>query len=439
MLSVSEYSALLGRALRQVGSALLEGEVQKVSRTAGGMLFFDLTDGQSLLACKVFAREAARLQHAPRAGDLVQVDVSRPDLYPARGSLSLIVTDVRLAGEGELLRRRAELLARLRAEGLCDPARRRPLPRFPRAVGVIAGEGSDGMSDVIRALQDRWPAVTIVTCPSLVQGKAAPAQLIDSLARLQQHPLVDVIVLARGGGSVADLACFDDERLCRALFACARPVVCAIGHTDNDPVCNQVCWAAYTPSRSAELAVPCAQQLRREIATCRERLSCVAGRLALARERIDGGLAELVGDFLAAHERGVAAAGGALAALPDRARSRLQARSAGLVSAHHALARTGERTVELERRVGELAAQLREQVRRRLDERARETAHRAQLIAARDFRPRGWVLVSDAAGEPVGSITQLAPGERIALDFHDGRAQARIESRTSTQGAEHER
>jgi len=438
LLTVSEYSALLGRALRRVGPARIEGEVQKVSRTATGMLFFELTDGESVLACKIFAREASRLGHVPRAGDLVQVAVQRPDLYAARGSLSLIVTEVALAGEGELLRRRAELLERLRAEGLCDPARRRPLPRFPRAVGVIAGEASDGMSDVVRALKDRWPAVTIVTCPSLVQGKAAPAQLVDALARLQQHPLVDVIVIARGGGSVQDLACFDDERLCRAMFACERPVVCAIGHTDNDPVCNHVAWAAYTPSRSAELVVPSAAQIREQIATCHERLASVPRRLALARERIDGRTVAVVGDFLTAHERSLAGARGALASVPDRARARLEGGSAALLSAHHALAGTAERVAEFYRRLAELGSAVREQVHGALADRERELAHRAQLIAARDFRRRGWVLLGGTDGRPVGSIRQLRAGARVALHLHDGRAEALVTNLTAVEGSSHE-
>ena len=143
------------------------------------------------------------------------------------------------------------------------------------------------MSDVVRALIDRWPAVHIVTCASLVQGKAAPRQLIDAIARLQDHPLVDVIVIARGGGSVQDLVCFDDEGLCRALFACEVPVVCAIGHTDNNPVCNHVAWPAFTPSRSAELVVPSAADIRREIRATEGRLAAVPQQLDLAVERIE--------------------------------------------------------------------------------------------------------------------------------------------------------
>ena len=276
VIGVAEYSARIGRALRAVGPAVVEGEVQRPKTTGGGMLFFDLTDGEASLTCKVFSRQVRGLAHEPKHGDLVEVVVDRPDLWAHRGSLSLIVSDVRLTGEGELLRRREELVRKLREEGLCDPDRRKPLPAFPRAVGVIAGRGSDGMSDVVRALQDRFPPVHVVTCAATVQGKAAPRDLIDALARLQGQPHVDVIIVARGGGSVQDLVAFDDERLCRAIFACEKPIVAAIGHTDNAPVCNHVTWAAYTPSRSAELVVPSAAEILQSINVAGRALGALA-------------------------------------------------------------------------------------------------------------------------------------------------------------------
>lgn len=142
------------------------------------------------------------------------------------------------------------------------------------------------MRDVIRALRDRWPPVHVITAPCTVQGKTALGRLIEALVRVSEHPLVDAIVIARGGGSVQDLACFDDERLCRALFACEKPVLCAIGHTDNNPVCNHVAWSAFTPSRSAELLVPSAVQLRREIHSLGEKLDRTPERLRLAGERV---------------------------------------------------------------------------------------------------------------------------------------------------------
>jgi len=506
VLTVSEYSARLGRAIREVGSATIEGEVQKVHVTPRGMLFFDLTDGQALLSCKVFPREAARLKHKPKQGDLVQAQVDRPDLYSERGALNLIISQLSLAGEGELLRRRAELLARLASEGLCDPARRRALPRFPRAVGIIAGQSSDGMSDVMRALADRWPAVRIITCASLVQGKAAPRQLIDALARLQDHPLVDVIVMARGGGSVNDLVCFDDEGLCRALFACEVPVVCAIGHTDNNPVCNHVAWPAFTPSRSAELVVPSATEIRQDIKAARERLDSVpprleiaAGRVTTCSEQLDCAAAlevraaavwerasEVAGalsEFLVVHQHGLEHGRGTLAAVPHRAARQVAAERDTLVTAAAALARTSEQLAGVAREVREFGIRVRqgtqrqladhtrdygralgrlmregragadrrdvrarelveredkllsERTRRRLDNARRDTSYQAQLIAAQDFRRRGWLFASTTNGDPACSATDLSAGQRIHLHLRDGRAQAVVEGITHNDGS----
>lgn len=452
-LTVSAYAARLGSALRSVGGAVIEGEVQKVTRTGGGMLFFDLTDGEARLTAKVFPRDVAGLEHRPAAGDLVEVRVDRPDFYAAQGSVSLVVSAVRLAGEGELLRRRAELLARLRAEGLCDPQRRRRLPAFPRAVGVIAGASSDGMSDVIRALTDRWPAVAIVACPSPVQGKAAPAALIDALARLQSHPAVDVIVMARGGGSVQDLACFDDERLCRALSACLVPVVCAIGHTDNTPVCNEVAWAAYTPSRSAELAVPCARELRREIAVARGRLDTVPDRIARAAERLahrgaaidpHGPLATVAtevaariaraGAALDAHLNGrrdrLTRADARLLAVPHRAVAQLGHARGDLMAAGTGIARTGVTLTRQTEAIERLGARLAEGTRRRLEAATVAVTHRAELVGALDFRPRGWLLASRADGTPIRGVGDLTPRSHLRLDLHDGAADVLVEAIT---------
>ena len=168
VLTVTEYSAGLGRALRAVGSAVIEGEVQKPKSSGSGMLWFSITDGEAVLSCKVFRSQVRGLEHTPREGDLVQIEVDRPDLWLQAGKLDLIVSQVRLAGEGELLRRRQEAIARLTAEGLCDPGRRRPLPRFPRAVGVIAGLGSDAMSDVVRAPREGSAAHQLPVDPAPV-------------------------------------------------------------------------------------------------------------------------------------------------------------------------------------------------------------------------------------------------------------------------------
>ena len=285
-LSVSDYASQLGSALRKVGGAVLEGEVQEPSVPGrSGMFFFDLTDGKSVLSCKVFRHAAKRLKHQPKHGDLVRVTVDRPDLY--NGNLNLVVSSIELAGVGALLRKREELLKRLTAEGLTDSDRWKPRPWLPKAVGLIAGRDSKGMTDVMRALSERFPPVSIVACPALVQGLKAPRDLIDALVHLDQDPRVEVIILARGGGSVQDLVAFDDEGLCKAVFACSTPIIAAVGHTDNVPVVNHVTWSATTPSRAPEMAVPSAQEIRLRLAASGQVLAVVPERLDLGAERLD--------------------------------------------------------------------------------------------------------------------------------------------------------
>lgn len=493
-LTVAQYAARLGRAVRDVGGAIIEGEVQRPNSRDNGMLFFDLTDGEATLSCKVFSRQARGLTHRPTEGDLVQVVVERPDFWPVRGALSLIVADIKLAGVGELLRRREELRRRLAHEGLSDPGRRKPLQRFPRAVGVIAGKDSHAMADVVRALQDRFAPVHVVTCGSLVQGKSAPRDLIDAIAHMELHPLVDVIVIARGGGSVQDLVAFDDEALCRAIFGAGKPIVTAIGHTENTPVCNDVAHAAYTPSRSAELAVPSMVDLHQELRRRRERLADVHARLArdgdriaAVRSRLDvAGAIERGDSRVRAHAREIQLAEHAffsarereliearrvvdrlrhrLPALPEitalaanldaraaayfAARERELADACGeldLVGAHvdaltaHVTEQGRRVTVATRRQVVDhdrdythaLQRLLREVgagVRRRLTSAERDLRHTDDLIEARDFRRRGWILATDEDGAAVPSISGIDPGARLHLTFRDGRAEAVIET-----------
>ncbi|MGH2714897.1 MAG: exodeoxyribonuclease VII large subunit [Thermoleophilaceae bacterium] len=477
------------------------------------MLFFSLTDGSACIACKVFRRDRTRLDHDPKEGDLVKVRVDRPDFYPANGRLTLIVSQVELAGEGELLKRRELLLKKLAEEGLTAPARRLPLPGFPRAVGVIAGP--QAVTDVVRALQDRYPPIHVVVCPAQVQGAGAPADIIDTLARLQQHALVDVIVIARGGGSVQDLVAFDHEGLCRAIFACDKPVVAAIGHTDNVPVCNHVTWAAHTPSRAPEMLVPDAARLRREIELAAGALARVSDWLEAKRDVVTAfsrnvdlsraldteaeGVAELgkeLGEAVAARltslTNGLATAGARLRGVPHRLPDRASVTALGaevdrrahelfsgyrvelaecgrtLADTAGVLADRRRRVVEAaervatgtrrqlglhERNYGRALARLLGQARtgveralskqraevvlaadplsrrsqRRLSHARTSLGHVVAVIAAHDFRERGWLLAVDEAGETVSSVAQVKKGQRLRLRFRDGRVRAQAE------------
>jgi exodeoxyribonuclease VII large subunit len=256
-ITVTAYAALIERKVKEVASAIVEGEVQRPRKTNGGALMFDFTDGECSLKCKVLPwtlRDG--ISHDPKEGDLVRLAIAGPEFWTKGGLLTVVVDDIELAGDGELLKKRRELIARLRSEGLTDPDTFPPLPRFPSTVGLIAGRQTSGLEDVLQALEDRYPAARVITACCAVQGAGAPSALIDALGRLDLDPAVEVIILSRGGGSPRDLIAFDDERLCRAISALETPVVAAIGHSDNIPVCNHVTHSALTPSRVAEMVVP---------------------------------------------------------------------------------------------------------------------------------------------------------------------------------------
>lgn len=279
--TVTEVAQRVAAALREVGSGWVEGEVRSITRANSGHVYLTLGDENANLDVCIWKDRVAACQPLPDQGDLVQAHYQRVNFYARTGKTSLIVDRLKPTGEGELLRRRAETLAALETEGLCDAGRRKQRVAFPRRVGVIAGQGSDAKADVVRALRERFPAQDIVFCPAAVQGAHAVGSVIDALGRLQATDGVDVIILARGGGSVADLVAFDDGRLCRAIVACTVPVVTSIGHTKNRPNCDHVAAAfAPVPAKAAEKAIAHSQAgLLAELDRHRTTLDAVPGRL----------------------------------------------------------------------------------------------------------------------------------------------------------------
>ena len=264
--SPSEIWARVGGVLRDLGGGIVEGEVQQATVAASGHLYFTLTDGEATVRCIMWRHAAQRLAEPIRQGQLLQAHYGKIDAYAPSGSVSLIVDAIRAAGEGELLQRVLDVRERLIAEGLTDPDRKPPLPRFPRRVGLVTGRDSDAETDVVTALRHRFPPVRIAVCHALVQGVGAVNDVIDALATLDAVEDVDVIILARGGGSVEDLLPFSDEALCRAISALRTPVITSIGHTKQRPNCDEVASAAAeVPARAAEHAVPSAAELAERI------------------------------------------------------------------------------------------------------------------------------------------------------------------------------
>ncbi|MDP9165753.1 MAG: exodeoxyribonuclease VII large subunit, partial [Actinomycetota bacterium] len=181
----------------------------------------------------------------------------RPTFFVGRGSFSLRVNQIRAVGIGELLARIDRLRQLLDAEGLFDPRLKRPIPFLPDTVGLITGRASAAEKDVVSVAQTRWPAVRFAVRNTIVQGPSAVAQIVDALRDLDADPDVDVIVLARGGGSVEDLLPFSDETLCREIAKCSTPVISAIGHEPDNPLCDLVAdLRAATPTDAAKRVVP---------------------------------------------------------------------------------------------------------------------------------------------------------------------------------------
>jgi exodeoxyribonuclease VII large subunit len=264
---------------------------------------------------------------------------ARPEFYPARGTLSLRADEIRQVGLGELLARIERLKKALAAEGLFDPRRKRRPPFLPRRIGLVTGRASAAERDVLTNARRRWPAVEFRVIPVAVQGSGAVAQLLDALDVLDRDPEVDVIILARGGGSVEDLLPFSDEALCRAVFACRTPVVSAIGHETDTPLVDFVAdLRASTPTDAAKRVVPDLAEERQRLGQARARLDrAVTGLLDRERHRLELLRSRPV---LARPELIVEARADDLVALRDRARRCLDHRlKGGADELGHTLAR----------------------------------------------------------------------------------------------------
>lgn len=274
----------------RLGWLWVEGQLTQVNTKPSWRFSYltlrDVEVEQSIqLTCPTNVLQA--MANPPRDGDRVVV-CGKPSFYTGRGSLSLRVSEIRHVGVGELLARIEQLRSALAAEGLFDPARKRPLPYLPRRVGLITGRGSAAERDVLSVAQSRWPAVQFEVVNTAVQGATAVTGVVAALQRLDAHPEVDVIIIARGGGSVEDLLPFSEESLQRAVAAASTPVVSAIGHQPDNPVLDNVAdLRAATPTDAAKKVVPEAAVERALIDEARQRMAgALRGWVRREREKI---------------------------------------------------------------------------------------------------------------------------------------------------------
>lgn len=401
--------------LREVGDLLVgrfsacavRGEVSGFSRAASGHCYFNLKDadgGGALLRCAMFRRAASLLAFAPADGQLVEVR-GRLGVYEPRGELQLVVEAMQAAGAGALYEQFLRIKARLEAQGLFDAARKRELPCYPRAIGVVTSLGAAALQDVLTALARRAPQVRVVVYPSAVQGPGAPTALADAIGLASSRGEVDTLIVCRGGGSLEDLWAFNDEQVVRAIVAASMPVVCGVGHETDVTLADLAAdLRGPTPTAAAELAAPTRE-------ACLNVLDAFA---ALLQRRVHDAL--------------------------DTQAQRLDRCALRLARPGQLLRRQGERLALLSHRLGghlprvtlaqqtrltQLDGELWRVVARRLvgdAQRLDALAARLRALDPQQVLARGYAWLSDAAGRPVTSVQQVATGAALQAVLHDGTA-----------------
>jgi len=430
VLTVSELNRL-AKDLLERGLPLMwvAGEISNFKRYDSGHCYFTLKDAQAQVDCVLFRHRAQLLSWLPQDGARVEVR-ALATLYEARGKFQLNVEALRRAGLGALYEAFERLKAKLAGEGLFDPARKRPLPRFAQAIGVVTSPQAAALHDVLTTLARRLPRLPVILYPAPVQGEGAAERIAAAIGLASARRECDALIVCRGGGSIEDLWAFNEEVVARAIRACAVPVVTGIGHETDFTIADFAADArAPTPTGAAELAAPNRADLTalvlqfghrlvrtslRAVEDRMQRLDYLSRRLVHPGERIRNQRVEL--RHLASR-----IAGACRRELEERG-WRLRELGVRLTGAAPDLA-------ALARERAELARRLREGARRRVESAAtllaRLDAHLKHLNP-RLVLERGYSITETADGRIVRDARQLATGDELRLTFARGRADASV-------------
>ncbi|MCU0499792.1 MAG: exodeoxyribonuclease VII large subunit [Anaerolineae bacterium] len=368
----------------------VSGEVSNMTRAASGHWYFTLKDATAQLKCVMWKSAAQRQTITPRDGDAIEV-YGHISLYEPRGDYQFYADRVRPVGMGDLFLRFEELKARLNAEGLFDPARKRPIPSVIQRIGVVTSPDAAAFQDIQNVLRRRLPTAEIVISPTQVQGNEAPPQIVRALERIVTYGAVDVILLIRGGGSLEDLWCFNDERVARAVSDSSIPIVTGVGHEIDFTIVDFVSdYRAPTPSAAAEvISQRSIEVIRAELTDLQHNLTQVIhNQIDQRREQLDDYARTMAYNSPLAHVRVM--------------RQRIDTLNARLT-------REQRRQVQL----------LRERV----------TAKTAALTAAdpRAILKRGYAIITTADGARIDSVEAAPIGTPLLIQLADGEIIARSE------------
>ena len=432
VLSVSQLNNRARLLLEDVFSGIwVEGEISNLARPASGHIYFTLKDGQAQVRCALFRQNAARVRQALRDGLAVKVR-GKVSLFEGRGDYQLILDTVEPAGDGALRLAFEALKEKLGAEGLFASTGKIALPAHPRRIGIVTSPTGAVIRDIISVFRRRAPQVELNLIPTAVQGREATAQIVRALQRADALGF-DALILARGGGSLEDLWCFNEEAVARAVAACSTPIVSAVGHETDVSIADFVADVrAPTPSAAAELLAPDSSELLQRLHNLQRRLVLhMQGRLARERLRLDGvskrlrhpgerlrqqaqrlddldmRLRRAFNQQLASQRERLARLDARLAAQhPGRSLALLRQRLDGLAER---LPRAMQGQLRNQRqRLGALAGQL-------------------QIVSPLATLGRGYSILLDKRGQAVRNAAQTQPGQRLKARLSEGELDVRVE------------
>lgn len=368
----------------------VRGEISNFKIHGSGHAYFSLKDEKAQIRCCLWKGNAARLRFRPTDGDRV-IAIGKIEFYAARGETSFIVERLQFAGQGAQFEAFERLKARLAADGLFDAARKKPLPFRPRRIGLVTSGTGAAPHDVLSVLKRRWPLGEVVLIPTLVQGIDAPADIMRALSWAQALEDLEVVIVARGGGSAEDLWCFNDEALCRYTANFPIPLISAVGHEVDFTLFDFVAdMRAATPTAAAEIVAPDIRELLGEIYDLRRRLkSSIETRVLLARERLE----RLRGSRALSHPQ-----------------ERLQHEQETVARLQQRLLTTTQSRFQLEKR--------------------RLESYNLQMRALDPQRvlERGYAILSQEKGNVLSSAREAKAQQLLTAQLHDGSLQVRVEN-----------
>ncbi|MBE0484519.1 exodeoxyribonuclease VII large subunit [Marinobacter sp.] len=409
----------------------VEGELSSFSKPSSGHWYFSLKDQKCQIRCAMFRGANQRIRPLPREGDQIRIR-GKVTLYENRGDFQIIVEHMEPAGIGALQQAFEALKLKLHAEGLFDPARKKPIPSMPRHIGVITSPTGAAIHDILTVLARRCPAIPVTLYPTAVQGQAATADIVRAIDQAQRHGVADLLIIGRGGGSLEDLWCFNEETVARAIASCSIPTVSAVGHEVDVTIADFVAdLRAPTPSAAAEKASPDQLQWLRRLGEQELRLGQSARRLFQRLQTQLGHLAARLRD----PRRQLQDKAQRMDELDLRlnkamaqqlVQTRLKAnhlsQRLSTQSPHKTLLAASEQTTRLNDR---LEAAIRQQLRQQ-HEHLQHNAQTLHLVSPLATLGRGYAIVRDDQNRIVRNSEALSEGSSITARFGQGSVRAQV-------------